>query len=253
MAGGASCGPPSGLVNTTALAYANDRYNRQRAQVARLAERQRIADDLHDDVAQLLFAAQMALDDVLADTELDEPAVAAIARARALVIRGDATIRRAIDELSSPPAADVESRLASMIATVDSTFDFQAALDVSPAAVQTARALGEDSMSTIVKVARESLVNAAKHARPCAARVSLTGVGHNRVRLAVVDDGPGMASNGDGRHGMASMRAAVEARGGTLKVSSPAGGGTCVELTLPVRPPVEPRPPAPAPAGSILI
>jgi signal transduction histidine kinase len=121
-----------------------------------------------------------------------------------------------------------------MISTVESEFGFQAGLDVSPAALRTARSLGEDSMNAIVKVARESLVNAAKHARPCEVRVSLTGAGHNRVCVAIVDNGPGITSNGDGRHGMASMRAAVEERGGTLSVTSPPAGGTRVEATLPV-------------------
>ena len=222
------------LVNTTALAYANDRYDRQRAEVARLAERQRIADDLHDDVAQILFAAQMSLDDVLAEPGLDPDLVSRVARARGLVIRGDATIRRAINELSSPPAADLASRLASMIATVESEFVMHADLDLSPTAVDAARRLGEDTVNAIVKVARESLVNAAKHARGCEVTVSLGVAGRNRVRIAIVDDGPGIKSNGAGRHGLASMRATVDERGGMLKVSAPPGGGTRVEATFPV-------------------
>ena len=58
----------------TALAWATERYQQQRAELARTEERARIADDLHDDVAQMLFAAQMSLDSVLCDhPELDPP------------------------------------------------------------------------------------------------------------------------------------------------------------------------------------
>ena len=46
----------------TALAWATERYQQQRAELARTEERARIADDLHDDVAQMLFAAQISLD-----------------------------------------------------------------------------------------------------------------------------------------------------------------------------------------------
>lgn len=224
------------LVNTTALAYANDRYNRQRADVARLAERQRIADDLHDDVAQLLFAAQMSLDDILADPRVDSDLASRVARARGLVIRGDATIRRAINELSSPPAGDLRSRLASMIAAVESEFLTEPALELSARAVEATHRMDDDALNAVVKVAREALVNAAKHARGSEVTVSLTVAGRNRIRVAVVDAGPGIHSEGNGRHGLASMRAAVEERGGTLKVSSPPAGGTRVEATFAVRP-----------------
>jgi signal transduction histidine kinase len=161
------------------------------------------------------------------------------------VIRGDATIRRAINELSAPPAADVESRLASMIATVESEFLVEAGLDVSSAAATSARRLGEATVNAIVKVAREALVNAAKHARPCHVQVGLHVAGRNRLRVAVSDTGPGITSNGNGRHGLTSIRSAVEECGGVLKVSSPPGGGTRVEATFPV--------PAAAPSSDVRV
>ena len=53
------------LAGLGSLSFATERYKQQRAELARLQERQRIADDLHDDVAQILFAAQLNLDAIL--------------------------------------------------------------------------------------------------------------------------------------------------------------------------------------------
>src|SRR6202022_2955938 len=76
------------LANLAALAWASERYQQQRAELARLEERHRIADDLHDDVAQILFGAQLQLDQILEHGELDAAVVAGISRARGLLIRG---------------------------------------------------------------------------------------------------------------------------------------------------------------------
>jgi len=57
-----SAGRSPRVANLSALAWASERYQQQRAELARMRERQRIADDLHDDVAQIIFAAQLNLD-----------------------------------------------------------------------------------------------------------------------------------------------------------------------------------------------
>jgi signal transduction histidine kinase len=78
----------------------------------------------------------------------------------------------------------------------------------------------------------EALTNAAKHAR--ATRVTVRAfVAGVRLVVVVTDDGAGGASMaaGSGLRGLADR---VEALGGTLRVSSPAGGGTSLRAAIPV-------------------
>jgi signal transduction histidine kinase len=81
-------------------------------------------------------------------------------------------------------------------------------------------------------VVSEALANAAKHAEATLVRVSSQVVdGH--LRLTVADDGVGgaLADRGSGLSGLCDR---VEALGGRLALTSPRGGGTTVEVDLPV-------------------
>ena len=172
---------------STALSHATARYQRQRAQVARLQERQKIGDDLHDDVAQILFAAQLSLDGLLADGGLDEAAAERVRHARGLLIRGDTTIRNVISRLSkAAPAADLSSRLVSVVSGVEDEFSIAIRLQIDDEAAAGARRLRRAASDALVKVARETLVNAAKHAGPCRVDVRLEVSRRKRLTLEVV-------------------------------------------------------------------
>ncbi|MDO8212460.1 GAF domain-containing protein [Conexibacter sp. CPCC 206217] len=229
------------MANLAALARATERYQRQRAELARMQERQRIADDLHDDVAQILFAAQLSLDAILQRGGLDDDAVTGIARARGLLIRGDTAIRTVIHRLSSPPAADIGTRLASVVSSVEDEFAVAAALVVDDDAAVRARELPRTTSDALVKVAREALVNAAKHAGPCHVDVRLELAPRDRLRLVVEDDGCGRASagaaaagDGEHHHGLLALRRSIREQDGTLRVTRGHGGGTRVTASVPL-------------------
>jgi signal transduction histidine kinase len=77
----------------------------------------------------------------------------------------------------------------------------------------------------------EALTNVAKHA--CAANCWVTVAhGPGRVRVEIVDDGSGGAHAAKG-HGLSGLADRVRASGGTLTVTSPAGGPTTVAVELP--------------------
>jgi signal transduction histidine kinase len=92
-------------------------------------------------------------------------------------------------------------------------------------------------------VVSEALANAAKHAHASVVTVELdTHVGI--VRLAIRDDGVGGADPGQGS-GLLGLRDRIEALGGTLQVTSPAGGGTTLQVQIPLEGqsgPVSPEP-----------
>jgi signal transduction histidine kinase len=78
----------------------------------------------------------------------------------------------------------------------------------------------------------EALANAAKHAQASAVHVELSAPGAI-VRLAIRDDGIGGADPAQGS-GLVGVSDRIEAVGGTLAVTSPAGGGTTLLIEIPV-------------------
>jgi signal transduction histidine kinase len=80
-------------------------------------------------------------------------------------------------------------------------------------------------------VAAEALTNVAKHARASVVRMAVT-TDDGTLTLMVRDDGVGGAHPGRGS-GLVGLQDRVEALGGTIKIDSSAGKGTCVVVTLP--------------------
>ncbi len=78
----------------------------------------------------------------------------------------------------------------------------------------------------------EALANAAKHARASAVHVELDAPDAT-LRLAIRDDGIDGADPARGS-GLTGLRDRIEALGGTLDVTSPAGGGTTLLIEIPV-------------------
>ena len=85
--------------------------------------------------------------------------------------------------------------------------------------------------ATAYSVVAEALTNAVKHAGDCDVVVAARTI-DGRLRVVVTDDGTGGADRDSGS-GLAGLADRVHATGGTLKVVSPQGGGTRVEVNLP--------------------
>jgi signal transduction histidine kinase len=83
-------------------------------------------------------------------------------------------------------------------------------------------------------VVSEALTNAAKHAQASSVHVELD-VGDAMVRLAISDDGVGGADPDRGS-GLTGLRDRLEAIGGTITITSPAGSGTSLLISIPISP-----------------
>ncbi|RBL65992.1 sensor histidine kinase, partial [Pseudomonas sp. MWU13-2625] len=87
----------------------------------------------------------------------------------------------------------------------------------------------------LFRSAQEALSNALRHSGAARAVVRLERLGGG-VALTVSDNGVGLAASNERRqgHGLAGMRERVEASVGTLDILSPASGGCCVRIWLPL-------------------
>lgn len=196
------------------------------AAAAVIGERQRIARDLHDGVAQdLAFIVQRLRH--LAERDATTPAIGRLVFAAeraldesrhavaALTSAGD----RPLGEALAATAREAGEREGSIVETV-----LPADITVPPRA-----------QDELLRVVREAVINAARHGAARRIRVELRDAPH--FCLEVTDDGRGFdpeaALAAPGRLGLASMRGRVEAIGGELTIASEPGRGTRIQVTLP--------------------
>lgn len=221
------------------LAWASERYQRQLAEIALLRERERIADELHDRVVQILFAAQLGIDSLL-----DSPDGAGagsspeerLLEIRQLLSSGDTAIREVIHRIAARSDHDLERRLAEVAESVGEEFGVFVRVQLGPLP-----GVPRHVADGAVKVAREGIVNAAKHAGPCRITLAaeLTGqpAGGATLLVTVVDDGLGLgdATSAGGGYGLGSLRRAVADAGGRLSVATAEDGlGTRVSAGFPL-------------------
>jgi signal transduction histidine kinase len=206
------------------------RASRRRIVEATDAERRRLERDIHDGAQQRLVALSLALG--RARGQLDQEAAPALAAA---LTEATDEVRAALAELRElargiHPAiltdAGLEAAARSLVerSAVPATLDSAVPGRLS-AAVE----------ATAYFVVSEALANAAKHAGAASARVSLVAAA-GELTVEVHDDGRGGADPARGS-GLRGLRDRVEAAGGRLEVSSPAGEGTTVRATLPLEEP----------------
>jgi signal transduction histidine kinase len=222
------------LANLLALAWTTERYQRQLAEKARVTERQRIADELHDQVAQLLFAARLSLDQAIEMPAVPDQAALSVRRGRDLVLRADAATRQVMQQLSQATEEGLGDRLTALVGGVEEEFGRPVQLEIERPAVDAARRIGRPAMNLLARAAREALVNAVKHAGPCQLAVRVSVTRRNRLLLTVTDDGIGVADRRDEGYGTVALRRAVRREGGVLRMGESATGGTKMAVSLPI-------------------
>lgn len=204
----------------------------------RVAERTRIARELHDSLLQgfhgLMFRLQAVRN--LLPARADEAAAALDEALR----RGDETVemaREAVTDLRTFAASGIDFETA-LRAMVDDTpmLSREAAPECSIVVDGTPRPLIPIVRDDVLQVAREAFRNALQHAKSTRVQVEVEW-GSERFVLRVRDDGLGLdpafiAHGRDGHWGMHGMRERTRAVGGTLEIRSD-GKGTLVELGVP--------------------
>ncbi len=212
------------------LAQLEDARDEQ-ARAAAIAERGRIASELHDVLAHALSGAAIQLQGArrLADREHATPPLSkAIDRASELVKSGLRNARQAVGALRGDALPTV-SQLPSLIDSYKADMN----LDVTLRIEGEARTLPADPGLALYRGAQEALTNVARYA-PSACTTITVRYEHDRTRL-LVDNGlsatPPRQGMGGGR-GLEGLRERVERAGGTLS-AGPTGEGWRVEIELP--------------------
>jgi signal transduction histidine kinase len=206
------------------------------------AERSRIARDIHDDLGQNLLALRIDLSLMQVATNGIHPAIHhKVGLMASNLDRAIRSLRAVINNLRPLALGEgLRTAMERQLSEFTRLCGVEHELHVADDAFEACDDLrGADAI--VYRVLQESLSNVARHARANRVSVTLARDGE-RLSLQVQDDGVGIgAPAAAGSTGLAGMRERAGAAGGQLLVHSRSGGGTVVELSLPV-PSAQPAP-----------
>ncbi|RFU38652.1 sensor histidine kinase, partial [Actinomadura logoneensis] len=213
------------------------------------AERERLAREIHDTLAQGLSSIQLLLraaERALPGTP--DTAARHVQAARQAAVDNLTEARRFVAALT-PPALEgttLAGALQRLCATTSARHRLTARFHLTgdPAPLATAHEVA------LLRIAQSALANTVRHADATTADITL-GRRDDHVVLDIADDGRGFdparlpaPDPETGGFGLAAMRARAHALGGTLTVASAPGHGTTLTARLPAAPPTPTEPEA---------
>ncbi|MGK5547840.1 sensor histidine kinase [Streptomyces sp. URMC 127] len=215
-------------------------------EAGRLAERQRLAREIHDTLAQglssIVLLARAAEAAEAAGPAASGDAATVRERIREIGLTASdnlAEARRFVQALTPPALEDAPLPEALRRVTARTVPGAVFRLDGDP------RTLPMETEVALLRLTQEALANVARHAHAEHTAVTLAFL-DGQVTLDVYDDGVGFAPGdgpADGRRtfGLHGMRERIAALGGTLTVESAPGEGTAIAAVVPVGDGARPR------------
>lgn len=199
-------------------------------------ERQRIARDLHDTLAQGLAGILAQLQAAEQTLDQPSPALRHVRTAKDLARESLIEARHTIHAVR--PQALAEARLPEAINDMTTRWSQVNGIEATLTTTGAPRPMHTDIESALLRMAQEALTNVAKHAR--AGRVHLTlSYMEGLVTLDARDDGVGFTigtAHAEGGFGLAGMRQRIQRLSGRLDIESEPGGGTTICASVPAIP-----------------
>jgi two-component system nitrate/nitrite sensor histidine kinase NarX len=219
------------------LALHNARLEREHLRAALLQERQMLANDVHDAVAQSLYFMKMRLP-LLQDALLqhDEPrALRYHADLRQAVTDAHASLREILTHYRT--RMDPKGLLHAL-QTLQAGHRERTGIELVLDLRATGLKLSVEQELQVFHVVQEALANVAKHSHARRAWVRIEA-GEQRLEIVIEDDGEGLHADaapppGAAHFGLEIMQERARRLGGTLSVEPRDEGGTRVRLRLPV-------------------
>ena len=203
----------------------------------RLAERKRIAQELHDTLLQGFIGASLLLHAAVEQTPADSPSRLSLTRALRLVHQAIDEARVVLQGLRS--ATTTSMSLEDALSKLGDECRPESAAQFRILVSGHSRAMKPAVQEQVYLIAREALVNALRHSEATSIEVNLEYAAKH-LRLVVRDNGCGidtqvLRTGREGHWGLSGMREHTERINARLKVWSRAGAGTQIELSVPSR------------------
>jgi len=223
-----------GLSHAATIAIEFERRTDAARDVAVLAERNRIAQEIHDGIAQAFTGILLQLGAVEQPADDAAPHAALLTRIADLAREGLAEARRSVMALRPAPSRcrGLESALRELAAR--STIPGGVTTTLQTSAWPTR--FTPEHEHELLRIAQEAVSNAVRHARPQTIRISMTD-DETHWALAVTDDGAGLPDepeiSAQEGFGLTSMRERATAIGAEWSIRSRRGAGTSVVVRIP--------------------
>ncbi len=225
------------LAQQATLAMYMARLAAQQEQSAVLAERNRLAREIHDTLAQgftgILIQLEAA-EDLLETGGEPQQAAARLARARSLARESLQEARRSVQALR--PAALQEQDLAAALYDLAQRQTAGTALQARVAVTGKRRPAPEPVAAALLRIAQEAVTNALKHSGATHIDLALH-YGPDALTLTVVDDGRGFdLEGGSAGFGLQGMRERAALIGAHLQIQAQPGAGVRLLCRAPLPP-----------------
>ncbi|HTT12380.1 MAG TPA: ATP-binding protein [Burkholderiaceae bacterium] len=221
------------------MAFENERLSRENLHASVVAERQAMAAEIHDAVAQSLTFARMRMSVLETAVESGDRSAA---RAYCADINGELRFAHGrLRELITQFRAGMDSHgLVASLREAAASFVNRSGIALDFACPEAELGLTHDQERHAFNIVQEALANVHKHARARRARLSVAPC-NGSIEFVVEDDGCGIGTTPvrepaaeEQHYGVAIMQERAERAGGCLRIDRPVAGGTRVRLLLPV-------------------
>lgn len=199
-------------------------------EAGRLTERQRLARDIHDTLAQHFTSIIIHLS--AAKHGNPEAVQEAVQQAEDAAREGLGEVRRIVWDMR--PEQFEKASLIEAVEEVAARWSVETGVRVKMNVTGTPHSLPSAAETALLRISQEALHNINKHAQAKNVNITFSFM-EDVLALDIVDDGLGFDSSrpGDG-FGLKTMRGRIEELGGTLAIESERGRGTAVAVSLPL-------------------
>jgi signal transduction histidine kinase len=222
-------------LRTSELKTAMEKLQHETQTTATLAERNRLAGEIHDSLEQGFTGLQLQLETTASFPACPPDVKSGLSVALNMVAFSRNEVRHAVRNLHSPmlESADLTTALRHVVTQIAPEANYATVSETG-----TPRRLGSTTEHHLLRIAQEAMANAVKHARATHVDVTID-YGDDQVRLSIRDNGCGfdpvaVLKSEPGHFGLPSFRGRAGAIGGTVEITSSCGGGTAIVVRVPV-------------------